>query len=529
MSLDRLAMEQALPGYEIGEEIGRGAFGVVYRGRHRTLGRDVAIKQLPRAFGADPAMRDRFTSEARLVASFDHPHIVPVYDYVEHEGLRLMVMEYLQDGTLTARAGVPQNSEHSLTVEKSCAIAIAVSLALHHAHGRGILHRDVKPDNVLFAGDTPKLADFGIAKGGDTSGLTVTGTVIGTVAYMSPQQASGEALGPSTDVYSCAIMLYELLAGRLPFPQVDSLTGQLLQHLTVTPEPLSATAPGVPDSVAEVVLSGLAKQPSGRPESAAEFAVQLNAACAASYGPRWLAHSGIRVVGLDTVNAGLRTEAVGAQKIGAPAASAGPETAGVPDTQGLGARGSAAETVTAAAPTRGVAPRAASTVGGNPVAEEPKRKRRLAVAVVAALGVAALVAAGLVVVGGGDDSSSEAVNVAVADRPSSDTSLLPSTTTAPTTAVPTTAVPTTAPATTVPSAPRTTQSGGTRPRDAMFLAIDQACAARGYPGDQCGCIRRQASTLNATQLTTLRDAIERRGQMTPAARRILVTCSVSRA
>lgn len=302
MNLDRRATEAALPGYEIGNEIGRGAFGIVYEGRHRTLGRRVAVKQLPRALGADPGVRARFLTEAKMVASFDHSHIVPVYDYVEHEGLRLLVMEHLGEGTLAtlASAGKPP-------IEVACAVVIAVALGLQHAHERGVLHRDVKPENVLFTESTPKLADFGIAKSGDDSArLTVTGTVIGTVAYMSPEQATGSEMGPPSDIYACAVMLYELLANRLPYPATNSITAQLVQHVTATAAPLAESAPDVPGPIADVVMQSLAKNPSERPSSAAAFAVALDQACVQALGPRWLRHSGINVVGLDRAAAAVR-------------------------------------------------------------------------------------------------------------------------------------------------------------------------------------------------------------------------------
>ena len=295
MTLDLRAMELALPNYEIGREIGRGAFGVVFEGRHKTLGRRVAIKQLPRAYGADPALRARFLTEAQVVASLDHPHIVPVYDYIEHDGLRLLVMEHLGGGTLATRA-----AEGRLSTEAACAVAIAVCLGLQHAHERGILHRDVKPENIAFAKNTPKLADFGIAKSTfDDARLTMTGSVIGTVAYMSPEQATGDPLSPASDVYSCALMVYEQLAGRLPYAPVPSITAQLVQHVTATPEPLLVTAPNVPPVVGDVIMRGLAKSPADRPASAAAFASQLAGACRRSFGDGWLRTTGIDVVGLD--------------------------------------------------------------------------------------------------------------------------------------------------------------------------------------------------------------------------------------
>src|SRR4051812_17427681 len=160
MMLDQRLVEAALPNYEIGGELGRGGWGVVLGGRHRELGRDVAIKQLPRAFAADPSVRARFLSEARVLASLDHPHVVPIYDFVEREGLCLLVMERLAGGTLWSRF-----TGEGVKMDDACAAVLATCAALQCAHDRGVLHRDIKPENLMFsANGTLKVTDFGIAK-----------------------------------------------------------------------------------------------------------------------------------------------------------------------------------------------------------------------------------------------------------------------------------------------------------------------------------------------------------------------------
>ena len=202
----------ALPSYEVEKELGRGSTGVILAARHRRLGREVAVKMLPRELAEDDSVRRRFVAEARLLASFSHVHIVPIYDFVEEDGLCLLVMERLGGGTLHdyARAGIDGPA--------SCAATLAVCSALDYAHERGVLHRDIKPTNVLVGDDgLVKVTDFGIAKvlGGTESMATRTGFVIGTPAYMAPEQAdAGVEPTPATDIYGAGTVLYELLAGR---------------------------------------------------------------------------------------------------------------------------------------------------------------------------------------------------------------------------------------------------------------------------------------------------------------------------
>jgi serine/threonine protein kinase len=194
------SIQAVLPSYEVTGELGRGAMGVVLAGRHRQLERDVAIKHLPPAFAADEEVRQRFGQEARTLAALTHAHIVPVYDYVEREGVCLLVMEALPGGTLWDRF-----TNEGLTMATACTAVLATCAGLQHAHTKGVLHRDVKPENLMFdAEHTLKVTDFGIAEvfGGDETVTTVGGAVIGTPAYMAPEQAQGQACGPPADVYA---------------------------------------------------------------------------------------------------------------------------------------------------------------------------------------------------------------------------------------------------------------------------------------------------------------------------------------
>jgi Protein kinase domain len=279
-------VQSALPSYEVGGELGRGAMGVVLAGRHRQLERDVAIKQLPWAFAADEEVRRRFGQEARTLAALAHPHIVPVYDYVEREGLCLLVMEALPGGTLW-----DQFTGEGLTMATACTAVLATCAGLQFAHQRGVLHRDVKPENLMFAADrTLKITDFGIAQvfGGDETVTTVDGAVIGTPAYMAPEQAEGSPCGPPADVYATGTVLYELLSGSLPFSLEGSSFDVLERRVHEEPTPLADVAPNVPGPLAEVTMRAIAREPGDRYPSAEAFGVALAEAATSSFGSGWL-------------------------------------------------------------------------------------------------------------------------------------------------------------------------------------------------------------------------------------------------
>ena len=249
----------ALPGYEIGGELGRGAYGVVLAGRHRQLGREVAIKQLSPGLVSDGSVRSRFLAEAQVLASIDHPHIVPVYDYVEHDEACILVMERLAGGTVWNRF-----VNRGFDQPTACAIALVACSGLSSAHNHGVLHRDMKPENVLFGEDRVlKVTDFGIARvlGDDDTLATHEGEILGTPAYMAPEQASGAELGPTTDVYATGVMLYELLSGRLPYPEEGGSLAIVMRHINEDAVPLADVAPGVPPHLSDVVMRALAAIP----------------------------------------------------------------------------------------------------------------------------------------------------------------------------------------------------------------------------------------------------------------------------
>jgi serine/threonine-protein kinase len=284
-------LSEALPGYEIGAELGRGAFGVVLAGRHRQLGREVAIKQLAPGLVSNDTVRSRFLVEAQILASINHPHIVPVYDYVEHDDACILVMERLAGGTVWGRfvhRGFDQRS--------ACAVAMVACSGLSGAHQHGILHRDMKPENILFGDDNVlKVTDFGIARvlGEDDALATRGGEILGTPAYMAPEQASGADLGPATDVYAVGVMLYELLSGRLPYPEEGGSLATVLRHINEDPTALTDVAPEVPASLADVVMHALTRDPADRFESAEAFGVAIGQAASASWGAGWMDHLGV--------------------------------------------------------------------------------------------------------------------------------------------------------------------------------------------------------------------------------------------
>lgn len=340
----------ALPQYDIGESIGEGGMGVVFAGVHRTLGRSVAIKQLPWDVLDHAVSSELFDREARVLASLDHPHIVPVYDYVRTGREHLLVMERLDGGTVHSRF-----HGGGVSGEQACAIGLAMLAGLHAAHRAGVLHLDVKPRNLLFSTQgVVKVADFGIARVISEGATLVThgGEILGTPAYIAPEQAMGNALSPAADVYAAGTVLYELLSGRLPFDNTRGAISMMRQHMFTDPMPIA----GVPTPIAGVVMRSLARELDARYREAESFAADLASAATAVYGPGWLERSGVPVLHLTPrVIAGLnsatapspaeaRTRPVarpGATLVGSPAEVGDPGWAGGPGA-GAGPAGAGA-------------------------------------------------------------------------------------------------------------------------------------------------------------------------------------------
>jgi serine/threonine-protein kinase len=262
-----------IEGYEVEGILGRGGMGIVFRARHLRLNRPVALKMILAGPYADPDERKRFVQEAEAVASLRHTNIVQVYDAGEIDGRPYFTMELVEGGRLSQKvSGLPQPAR------EAAALVAAIANAVHAAHEKGIVHRDLTPSNILLAHDgTPKVTDFGLARRQELdSGITVTGLPIGTPSYMAPEQARGErtAIGPATDIYALGATLYDLLTGRPPF-RGETSAATVQQVLTSDVVPPSKLNPRVPRDLQTICLKCLQREPSRRYASAAELADDL--------------------------------------------------------------------------------------------------------------------------------------------------------------------------------------------------------------------------------------------------------------
>ena len=260
--------------YELGPRLGTGGMATVYRARDRVLGRDVAVKILADGYASDTRFVERFRREARAAAGLNHPNIVTVYDHGDDDGSRYIVMEHVQGRTLADVLA----QEGPLAPERAAAITAGVARALDAAHQRGLVHRHVKPANILLTeDDRAKVADFGIARAAADAALTATGTVIGTATYIAPEQAAGTAVDHRSDIYSLGCVLYEMVAGRPPFT-AETEVALASRHVHEDPEPPSSHQGGIPPDLERVAMTALAKDPERRFHSAEEMAHAAQAA-----------------------------------------------------------------------------------------------------------------------------------------------------------------------------------------------------------------------------------------------------------
>lgn len=266
---------RTLGNYRIIEQIGLGGMATVFKGYDPDTDRYVAIKILPQHFSHDPQFRERFKREAKAIARLEHLHILPIFTYGEEDGIAYMAMRYLQGGTLTDRIGLG-----ALPLAEASQILRQLANALDHAHSQNILHRDMKPSNVLLdeAGNA-YLMDFGIAKIVEAT-IDLTGDrLLGTPAYMSPEQCKGEPIGPASDIYSLGIILYEMVTGRRPF-HAETPVAVILQQLNNPLPPPRQIRPDLPEQAENVIFKALAKNPESRYKSAVEFADAFSQAIA---------------------------------------------------------------------------------------------------------------------------------------------------------------------------------------------------------------------------------------------------------
>lgn len=275
---------KTLGGYRVVCPIGQGGMAEVYKGYHAALDRTVALKILSQRFSADVDFNERFQREATAVARLHHPNIVQIYDFGTVDKITYMVMEYISGPTLKERIRELRSKGKAIEQYEMIAITRAVAAAIDHAHQNGLIHRDVKPANIMLRQDelsrlTPGhrenhyavLTDFGVVKMLQDIQFTATGMTLGTPDYMAPEQASGGEITPATDIYALGVVVYEMLTGQLPF-SADTPLGVLLKHVSDPPPSVRILVPTLSAEMDHVVMKALAKSPNDRFTSASDLA-----------------------------------------------------------------------------------------------------------------------------------------------------------------------------------------------------------------------------------------------------------------
>lgn len=263
-----------LNAYQIVAPLGEGGMAAVYKAYQPAMDRYVALKILPRHFASDPEFISRFQQEAKVLAKLQHPHILPVFDFGEADGYTYLVMPFVESGTLTqVMRGLP------LPLEQIRRVITQVGDALDYAHAHGLIHRDVKPSNVLIDERANcLLTDFGLAKiVAGSAHLTTSGAIMGTPAYMSPEQGLGQTLDARSDIYALGVILYEMAVGRVPY-SAETPLAVVIKHIHDPLPPPRRLNPALPEALERVILKSLAKQPSDRFATAGEMVKALQAA-----------------------------------------------------------------------------------------------------------------------------------------------------------------------------------------------------------------------------------------------------------
>jgi eukaryotic-like serine/threonine-protein kinase len=260
--------------YRLEAKLGSGGMSTVYLARDQTLDRQVAVKVMHREMSEQPEQLERFRQEARAVAKLSHPNVVSVIDAGEDGGHPYIVFEYVEGETLKQRIG----RDGALDPQEAIAYAIEIARGLSVAHARKMVHRDIKPQNILIdAEGRAKLTDFGISRQLEQDGMTATGRVLGTTDYVAPEQAMGHGADPRSDIYSLGVVLYEMLVGQVPF-SADSQVGVAMKHVNEELPDVQRRRPEVSAAVALVVERATAKDPGGRYQHVGEMIDDLSTA-----------------------------------------------------------------------------------------------------------------------------------------------------------------------------------------------------------------------------------------------------------